>query len=105
MRPAFERAALERIGWLAENAPEDWLVSFLAALDDLRRDLERFPELGAMVRQDQRVILRRKRLTRELPYVVYYAHLPGRQVRELFLTHLFHERQRRPRLDRSAWPW
>lgn len=105
MRPAFERAALERIAWLAENAPEEWLLVFLAALDDLRRDLERFPELGAVVRQDERVILHQKRLTRDLPYVAYYAHLRGGQIREVFLTHLFHERQRRPRLDRSEWPW
>lgn len=105
VRPAFERTVTERIAWLAENAPEEWLTNFLGALDDLQRELEQLPELGPPVQQDERVVVRQKRFPRGLPYFAYYAHMREERVREVFLTHLFHERQRRPRLDLSQWPW
>lgn len=104
-RPAFERSVTERIAWLAENAPEKWLDSFLAALEDIRRELELFPDLGPPVKADDRVVVRQKRFPRGLPHFAYCAHLREEPVREVFLTHLFHERQRRPRLDLSQWPW
>lgn len=105
VRPAFERSVTERIAWLGENAPEDWLDNFLAALDDVRRELEQFPDLGSPVKGDDRVIVRQKRFPRGLPYFAYCAHLREEPVREVFLTHLFHERQHRPKLDLSQWPW
>jgi hypothetical protein len=105
VRPAFERSVTERTAWLAENAPEEWLDTFLAALEDLRRELEHFPDSGSPVKADDRVVVRQKRFPRGLPYVAYCAHLREEPVREVFLTHLFHERQRRPRLELTQWPW
>lgn len=105
VRPAFEVAATKRIAWLAGNAPEEWLLNFLAALEDLRRDLEHFPELAPPVMQDERIVVRQKRFPRGLPYFAYYTHLRAGPIRDVFLTHLFHERQRRPRLDLAQWPW
>jgi hypothetical protein len=105
VRPAFERAVTERIAWLEDNAPEEWLNKFLSALEDLRRDIEQFPGASPSAKQDERVVVRQKRFPRDLPYFVYYAHAREDPVREVFLTHLFHERQRRPRLDLSRWPW
>lgn len=95
----------DRIEWLQENAPEEWLESFLAGLDTLRRDLERFPGASPLVREDEEVVVRQRRFPQGLPYFVYYTHLRADPIREVFLSHLFHERQRRPRLTLSQWPW
>lgn len=107
-RPAFEREVIERLAWLAQNGTAAWVDNFLAALDQVERDLYQFPESSPIVRQDNRVVVRQRRLRRdqlELPYFIYYTHLREAPVREVFLSHLFHERQRRPRLKLSKWPW
>lgn len=104
-RPAFERAVIDRMVWLGANAPEEWLDNFVAGLETLRRSLERFPGSGTIVRQDERVVLRARTLPGGLPYIVYYTHLREDPIREVFLSRLFHERQRRPRLRRAEWPW
>lgn len=105
-RPAFETAVTDRIAWLAEHASEEsWLDNFLAALGELRRDIAFMPEAAAPLRQDARVIVRQRRFPDGLPYIVYYAHLREEPVTLVYLTHLFHERQRRPRLKMRDWPW
>jgi hypothetical protein len=103
--PAFEAAVIARIAWLGENAPEAWLDNFLAALDTLRRDIGFFPEASPPVKQDSRVIVRQRRFPAGLPYVVFYAHMREDPVAIVYLTHLFHERQRRPRIALKDWPW
>ena len=105
LRPAFEAALTARIEWLGEHAPEEWLDNFLAALATLRSELEQFPEAAAIIKQDARVVVRRRTFPMGLPYVVYYAHLRAERVAIVYLTHLFHERQRRPEIDTRAWPW
>ncbi len=51
------------------------------------------------------MIVRQRRFPAGLPYVVYYAHLREDPIATIYLTHLFHERQRRPRVKPSEWPW
>lgn len=105
-RPAFEKAVIARIAWLAENAPEEaWLDDFLAALEALRRAVALMPEAAPPLKQDGRVIVRQRRFPSALPYIVYYAHQREDPVTTVYLTHLFHERQRRPRIDLHDWPW
>ena len=104
-RPAFETAVIARIVWLGENAPEAWLDNFLAALDTLRRDIGFLPEAAPALKQDARVVVRQRRFPAGLPYIVYYAHLREDPVTTVYLTHLFHERQRRPQVDVRDWPW
>lgn len=105
LRPAFEAAVTARIVWLGENAPEAWLDNFLAALETLRRDIGFLPEAAPPLRQDAHVVVRQRRFPAGLPYVVYYAHLREAPVTTVYLTHLFHERQRRPRIRPRGWPW
>jgi len=104
-RPAFEAAVVSRIVWLGEHAPEAWLDNFLAALETLRREIGSFPDAAPPLKQDARVVVRQRRFPAGLPYVVYYAHLREEPVRTVYLTHLFHERQRRPQIDLGEWPW
>lgn len=104
-RPAFEAAVTERIFWLGENAPEAWLDTFLAALDTLRREIGSLPEAAPPLEQDARVVVRQRRFPAGLPYVVYFAHLREEPVATVYLTHLFHERQRRPEIRVRDWPW
>lgn len=104
-RPAFEAAVTARIVWLGENAPEDWLDNFLAALATLRRDIGLYPEAAPPLKQSARVVVRKRRFPAGLPYVVYYTHLREDPVTIVYLTHLFHERQRRSRIYLRDWPW
>lgn len=104
-RPEFEAAVTARIVWLGENAPEAWLDNFLAALETLRRDIGFFPEAAPPLKQDARVIVRQRRFPAGLPYVVYYTQLREDPVATVYLTHLFHERQRRPQINLRDWPW
>ncbi len=104
-RPAFETAVIERIAWLGENAPEAWLDNFLAALHTLRRDVGFLPEAAPPLKQDARVVVRQRHFPAGLPYVVYYTHLREDPITTVYLTHLFHERQRRPQIDLRDWPW
>lgn len=104
-RPAFEEAIISRIMWLGEHAPEAWLDNFLAALETLRRDIGLLPEAAPVLKQDAHVVVRQRRFPAGLPYVVYYAHLSEEPITTVYLTHLFHERQRRPQLDLRDWPW
>jgi len=67
--------------------------------------LEQFPEASVILKQDARVVVRRRTFPMGLPYVVYYAHLRAEPIAVVYLTHLFHERQRRPEIDLGAWPW
>ena len=105
LRPAFEVAVITRINWLAEHAPEEWLDNFLSALETLHRDVEQFPEASPVLKQDARVVVRQRGFPDGLPYVVCCAHLSEDPMTVIYLTHLFHERQRRPRVDLSRWPW
>lgn len=104
-RPAFEQAVIERIAWLREHAPEEWLDDFLTGLAAVRRDLERFPEAWPVVKQDERVVLRARPFPDPLPYIVYYTHLRERPIGQVFLSRLLHQRQRRLRFRLADWPW
>ena len=104
-RPGFEAAVVARIAWLGENAPEAWLDNFIAALETLRRDIGFLPEAAPLLKEDARVIVRQRRFPAGLPYVVYYTHLREDPVTTVYLTHLFHERQRRPQITLREWPW
>ena len=104
-RPAFEAAVTARIVWLGENAPEAWLDNFLAALDTLRRDIGFLLEAAPALKQDELVVVRQRRFPAGLPYIVFYTHVREDPVTTVYLTHLFHERQRRPQIDLRDWPW
>jgi hypothetical protein len=71
----------------------------------LRRDVGFFPEAAPILKQDTLVVVRQRRFPAGLPYVVYDAHLREDAVTTVYLTHLFHERQRRPQIELSDWPW
>lgn len=104
-RPAFFRAVSERIRWLAEDRGEGQLDSFLAALADVRRRIERDPEAGPPLRTSDTHVLRMRLFHRPLPYLVYYGHPRARPVTEVYLVRLYGSGQRREDLDMSEWPW
>ena len=91
--------------WLAENAPEAWLDNFLAALETLRRDIALLPESAPPLKQDARVVVRQRRFPAGLPYIVYDSYRRDGPITTTYLTRLFHERQRRPRVKLGEWPW
>jgi len=105
VRRRFREDVEHQEAWLAEHAPRAWLDAFFEGLDAARRRLMRFPEVGVVLKADERVVLRELPFPRRLPYVVQYAYEPIRPIRQLWLVRLFHYGQRRDEADLSGWPW
>lgn len=66
--------------------------------------IQRFPEIGTLERQDEEVVVRRRRLA-DVPFVLLWAHRRAPEIRDVWLLGLFHYRQSRPTVDLSKWPW
>jgi hypothetical protein len=105
VRRRFREDVERQEAWLAEHAPRAWLEAFFEGLDAARRRLIRSPELGIVLKADQRVVLRELSFARRLPYIVQYVHEPVRPIRQLWLVRLFHYGQYRKEPDPSGWPW
>ncbi len=91
----FVADARATMAWLQENRHEDQVDSFLLALRILRARIARYPEAGAILRQDGAVIVRVRLFPRPLPYLVHYSHAATRPVNEVFLLRIFGAGQRR----------
>ena len=104
-RPAFNRAVLDRVEWLATNRPEEQLDHFLGALAIVREQIARAPLHGTPLQRDDRHVLRMRLFPRPLPYLVYYAHPRSEPIAEIYLVRLYASGQDRPEADMSTWPW
>jgi plasmid stabilization system protein ParE len=59
--------------WLSENGPEERAANLLVAIEEVAERLAQLPDVGALLRQGRRLVLR-KLISRRLPYVAWYAH-------------------------------
>lgn len=80
------------------------LDGLYSAIDQVERQLARFPERGAPLRQDDRYVLRHWPLPGGLPYLVQYFNRRGRPVKEVWLARLWHHSQQRVEPDLAEWP-
>lgn len=80
------------------------LDDLYSAISQLERQLSRFPERGAPLRQDDRYALRQWPLPGGLPYLVQYIHRRSRPVKGVWLARLWHYSQQRAEPDLSGWP-
>lgn len=67
--------------------------------------IARFPTIGAPVRRDERLVLRRWSFPDDLPFIVLYVHDARPLIREVWLVRLFHFAQERTPLDPSDARW
>lgn len=102
-RPAFSRAVLDHIEWLATNRPEEQLDHFLGALAIVREQIARAPLHGPALQQDEQYVLRMRLFPRPLPYLVYYAHRKSEPIAAIYLVRLYGSGQDRPEMDPSGW--
>jgi len=80
------------------------LEDLYAAVGQVERQLSRFPERGAPLRQDDRYVLRHSPLPGGLPYLIQYIHRRGRPVKVVWLARLWHYLQQRADPELSDWP-
>lgn len=99
----FEREVTAQSAYLVEHAPAEWLENFIAALNQLRKDLTSSPAMGKPEKQNTQIAVRSRMLGSTLPYIVYYAHRLEDPITEVRLLRLIHERQRRPRMNVPLW--
>ena len=90
----------KQMTWLSENGPEDWAANLLVAIEEVADRLARFPDVGAILQEDERLVLR-KLIFRRLPYVAWYAY--PKPSGDVWLLRLFGAHQDRPDPDPSAW--
>jgi plasmid stabilization system protein ParE len=86
--------------WLAENGPDEWARNLMVAIDEVSDRLARLPDVGAIVQQDERLVLR-KLIFRRLPYVAWYAY--AKPTGDVWLLRLFGAHQDRPAPDPTGW--
>jgi plasmid stabilization system protein ParE len=88
--------------WLAGEGRYDWLANLWTGIEEVADRIRQFPEIGPMLRQDRRLVLR-KLIFRRLPYVAWYAYRRQRPIGDVWLVRLFGARQDRPDPDPSTW--
>lgn len=79
----------------------DWLGRFEQGFAKVEELITRFPTIGAPVRRDERIVLRRWSFPDDIPFIVLYVHESRRPIREVWLVRLFHFAQERSHLDPS----
>jgi hypothetical protein len=82
-----------------------WLDRFEEGLAKAEELIARFPAIGAPVRRDERIVLRRWSFPDDLPFIVLYVHRARSPIREAWLVRLFHFAQERTPLDPSDARW
>lgn len=95
-RPRFLSDFLDQEAWLLEQGERVWLEGFYRAFEEAERMIGRFPEIGVIVRSDERHVSRLLRFPGGLPYLVQYVHARTHPVREVWLVRLLHVRRERP---------
>ncbi len=86
--------------WLSANGHDDWTDGLLVGIEEVAGRLARFPMVGPLVQEDERVVLR-KLIFRHLPYVAWYAY--AKPVGDVWLLRLFGAHQDRADPDSASW--
>lgn len=102
LHEAFLADARRHEDWLVRSDNEDWLVDLLDGVEEVAELLRRFPAIGPVLAEDDRLILRSFPL-RRYPYVVWFAYLRREPIGDVWLLRLFGARQDRPSADATSW--
>lgn len=87
------------------HAESDRLGRFEEGFAKAEELIARFPSIGAAVRRDERIVLRRWSFPDDLPFIILYVHDARPPIREVWLVRLFHFAQERTHLDLSDALW
>lgn len=88
--------------WLVREGRERWLANLLGAVEDIAALLERYPEIGPVVAEDERLVLRSFPF-RRYPYVVWFAYRRRERIGDVWLVRLFGAHQDRSNADPALW--
>lgn len=88
--------------WLVRTGHEEWLRNLLEGIEEIAALLERHPEIGPVVAQDGRLVVRSFPF-RRYPYVVWSAYRRRKRIGDVWLVRLFGAQQDRPSADPAAW--
>lgn len=88
--------------WLIRSRREEWLTNLLVGIEEIAALLRRYPAIGPVVAQDERLVLRSFPF-RRYPYVIWFAYLRRKRVGGVWLVRLFGAHQDRPKADAKSW--
>lgn len=88
--------------WLVRAGREEWLANLLAAIEEIAALLRRYPEIGSIIAQDERLVVRSFPF-RRYPYVVWFAYRRQARIGDVWLVRLFGAHQDRTSADPSSW--
>lgn len=88
--------------WLVRSGDEDWLVNLLGGIEEVAALLRRYPAIGPVLAENERLVLRSFPL-RRYPYVIWFVYRRGARIGDVWLVRLFGARQDRPRADPESW--
>lgn len=88
--------------WLVRSGNQDWLLNLLSGIEEVAALLQRFPAIGPVLAEDERLVLRSFPL-RRYPYVIWFAFRRSTRIGDVWLVRLFGAHQDRPRADPKSW--
>lgn len=88
--------------WFIRNGREEWLTNLLTGIEEVAALLRRHPEIGPLVAQDERIVMRSFPF-RRFPYVVWFAYRTRKRIADVWLVRLFGAHQDRPNADPASW--
>ena len=97
----FVRDVRRQVSWLVMNGRDEWADDLLIGIEEVAGRLARFPAIGPIVMENERLVLR-KIIFRKLPVVAWYVHVNS-PPRDVWLVRLFGAHQDRPDPDPSSW--
>lgn len=84
----FLRDARRHEEWLVRNGREEWLANLLVGIEEIADLLRRYPAIGQMVMQNERIVLRSFPF-RRYPYLIWFAYRRHRPIGDVWLVRLF----------------
>lgn len=88
--------------WLVRSGREEWLANLLGGIDEIAALLRRYPAIGPVLAEDERLVLRSFPF-RRYPYVVWFAYRRRTRIGDVWLVRLFGAHQDRPNADPKSW--
>jgi len=98
----FLRDARRHEEWLVRSGRQEWLANLLTGIEEVAGLFRRFPAIGQVAAEDERVVLRWLPF-RRYPYIVWYVYRRREPIAEVWLVRLFGAHQDRPDPDATSW--
>lgn len=88
--------------WLIRSGREEWLANLLDGIEEIAALLRRYPAIGRIEAEDERLVLRSFPF-RRYPYVVWFVYRRRERIGDVWIVRLFGAHQDRPNADPASW--